>query len=1399
MTRLTIICISFIIVSFMFAGQGYAAIDPETVLGIWLLDEGQGNTTEDASGNGNDGTLVSAPNWVAGKFGSALDFAGSSSYVDCGNAEALNVEVFSVSFWYNFPSTQTWNHIISRGQHVAAGSPGSVNWGVMMYSAEQRILFETYNNTSWTAVITDTTTNEWHHVVATFDGNTMQLYHDGQLAGTSGGGILLDPSRPFLIGARSDAGSAGGFFSGSIDEVGYFNAVLAPEDIETIMNIGLAEIIGGRTVAVHPQPADGDTCTQTWVTCQWSPGNFATSHDVYFGENFADVDIGTGGTFRANKPLDEAYFVVGLGIAGDPYPDGLVPGTTYYWRIDEVNDLDPSSPWKGKVWSFSIPAKKAHEPAPADGARFIDPDVTLSWTGGFGAVLHHVYFGENFADVQAGTPDTDKVDGPATTFVPGTLEPEKTYYWRVDELDEDDATHTGDVWSFTVAKEGGGLMGEYYHWSGDFPPSQPFQVFVLSRMDPQINWNWGDPGSPDPLVNENNFACRWTGEVEAGFTETYTFYMTTDDGQRLWVDGQLIIDYWVEQGMTEHSGTIDLVAGQRYSITAEHYENGGGAGAELRWSSEHTPKQIIPQVALSPPVRAGSPSPPNGATGVSQVAVLSWNPGTHAASHEVYFGTDPDALARVATKALGDETYDPGKLAWDTTYYWRVDEVNNLHPDSPWRGNVWSFATGDFLVVDNFEQYEGDEVPVTEQIWGRWRDGLGFGAPTAPPYSPGNGTGSEVGDGTTGSYTEETVTHDGSNQSMPYWFNNNKADKFKYSEAARILPAGLRDWTTEGVKALSLWFQGRPASTGSFTVAPNTYTMTASGTDIWYASDEFHYAYKQLSGVGTIVAKVESVEYANEWSKAGVMIRDTLDAGSKFAAVYITPTNTDGTPTYGCRFQARLDTDIDATSDTSVVTAEQTAITAPYWVKLERDVAGNFTGYYSSNGTTWQPMSWNPQNIQMDANVYIGLALTSHDAALTCEAVFSGVQMTGNVVGQWAHQDIGIESNDAEQMYVAIANNTGTPAVVYWEDPDDPEAIATQIDTWTEWNIDLKDFQDKGINLTDVNSIAIGFGDRDNPQPGGAGKMYFDDVRLYRPRYIPGKGTPLAADLSGNGVVDMADLEVMAGDWLMQDAVVTTSNPTTANLVAYYPLNEGAGTVAADSAGARNGTVMGGAQWISGPSGFGSALLFDGNGGQYVDLGTWDPSAGTGQVSVSLWTNWNGISGRWMGLIGKRDTWAADEMMWQIEAAQGDGNISASRHSGLTVGGFGIPEVGKWEHLALTFDGTTGTLYRNAYQVGSGPFNLGPDTEAALVFGACESNGGNPFNGALDEVRIYNRALSQAEIAYLITGGAATLTVPIPSPADLYDGEPEGPRAVNFKDFAILADQWLERQLWPEW
>ena len=120
---------------------------------------------------------------------------------------------------------------------------------------------------------------------------------------------------------------------------------------------------------------------------------------------------------------------------------------------------------------------------------------------------------------------------------------------------------------------------------------------ALTRIDPTINFNWGQ-NSPGPSVSRNSFSVRWTGFVQPQFTETYTFYTKTDDGVRLWVNGVLLIDHWVDQSATEWSGSISVTAGTKYSITMEYYDNTGAASAMLSWSSTATPKAIIPQTQL---------------------------------------------------------------------------------------------------------------------------------------------------------------------------------------------------------------------------------------------------------------------------------------------------------------------------------------------------------------------------------------------------------------------------------------------------------------------------------------------------------------------------------------------------------------------------------------------------------------------------------------------------------------------------------------------------------------------------------------------------------------------------------------------------------------------------------
>ncbi|MHC4117027.1 MAG: carbohydrate binding domain-containing protein [Planctomycetota bacterium] len=203
---------------------------------------------------------------------------------------------------------------------------------------------------------------------------------------------------------------------------------------------GIEPGAASRVKAAAPEPADGALHPNTWVNLAWRAGGRAVSHDVYVGDNWQDVNSGAEGTFVGNQ-ADTSLII---GFPGFPYPDGLVPGMTYYWRIDEVNDADPNSPWKGDIWSFSIPPKTAYAPVPADGTDSVDLEVTLSWTAGYESRLHTVYIGDD--------PDTigSATGGPPTTkasFTPASLEEEKIYYWRVDEFDGVE-THKGEVWSF---------------------------------------------------------------------------------------------------------------------------------------------------------------------------------------------------------------------------------------------------------------------------------------------------------------------------------------------------------------------------------------------------------------------------------------------------------------------------------------------------------------------------------------------------------------------------------------------------------------------------------------------------------------------------------------------------------------------------------------------------------------------------------------------------------------------------------------------------------------------------------------------------------------------------------------------------------------------------------------
>jgi len=608
----------------------------------WRLDDGSGTVAVDSSGNGHDGTLVLDPQWVAGKFGGALEFAGvSGQHVEMEGYEGiLGTQNRSVMAWVKTTGFGDW---ISWGQNT-----NTQKWiGRINENAGNGAVGALRTECSGGYIISTSVVNdgEWHHLAAVLESagsptvEDIKMYVDGVQEAISN----VNPVGIDTVGGRNVWIADGHHdrpLPSVIDDVRIYNHAMTETEI-----LGTMEGIEGWPYALSPDPKVGDIISATWLSLNWSPGDYAVSHDVYIGDNLDDVDNATAEApaFQGNQ--GETTLLVGF--PGFAFPGGLVPGTTYYWRIDEVNDTDPNSPWKGDIWSFSIPPKTAYSPDPADGAEFVGPNATFTWTGGYGSKLHRVYLGDNYDDVNnavGGMPSG------SPSYDPGTLEQEKVLYWRVDEFDGVE-THKGEVWSFTT------------------------------------------PGA------------------------------------------------------------------------------------------------------------VGNPQPANGAADAQMIATLSWAAADNATSHELYFGTDADAVRNataaspeyVGPRALGAESHDPGGLAWDSSYAWRVDEV---YPTGTVKGLVWSFETADFITVDDFESYNDVDPPDpnSNRIFDIWIDGFGTttnGALVGNDLPP---------------YAETTVVHGGA-QSLVYSYDNN----LKTSEATLTL-VYPRDWSDRGVTKFILWFRGASAN-----------------------------------------------------------------------------------------------------------------------------------------------------------------------------------------------------------------------------------------------------------------------------------------------------------------------------------------------------------------------------------------------------------------------------------------------------------------------------------------------------------------------------------------------------------------------------------------------------------
>ena len=236
-----------------------------------------------------------------------------------------------------------------------------------------------------------------------------------------------------------------------------------------------------------------------------------------------------------------------------------------------------------------------------------------------------------------------------------------------------------------------GLKGEYF--ANRNLVGQP----VFTRIE-AVNFNWlaASPGDP---IGVDAFSVRWTGSLTPPESGNYTFGTRTDDGVRLWVAGEIVVDNWTDHGATMNRGKpIQLLAGEPVAIKLEYYENGGDAVMELYWSGPGIEEEMIPAAFLSPTIvvdlRARKPNPANGAVGVN-APLLGWTASEKAMFHNVYFGTSPvlteaDRVATMQALPLTFYYHIPG-LTPGTTYYWRVDEIEK-DAVTTHIGAVWSFV-----------------------------------------------------------------------------------------------------------------------------------------------------------------------------------------------------------------------------------------------------------------------------------------------------------------------------------------------------------------------------------------------------------------------------------------------------------------------------------------------------------------------------------------------------------------------------------------------------------------------------------------------------------------------------------------------------------------------------------
>jgi hypothetical protein len=613
--------------------------------------------------------------------------------------------------------------------------------------------------------------------------------------------------------------------------------------------------------ATDPSPANGATIADTWVSLSWQPGIDAVLHDVYFGENFFDVYNGAEGTFQGSQDL--AIFVVGF--PGFAYPDGLVPGTTYYWRIDEIYDNDPNSPWRGAVWSFSIPPRTAYNPNPADNAVGVPIDAILSWSPGLTAAQHDVYLGTNpdlgFADYMGSLAETMYWHAPG--LIPGV-----TYYWRIDEIEADGTMIYGDVWRFTTTEPP--------------PPLRPVPPINISPRNGATNQSisivmrWEDGGratsyrvyfGTDSTPDSSEFKGVQTGtSYYPGILNYRTTYYWRIDARNS--SGTTTGDVWRFTTTTEEPPPID--GGVKAEYFAGIIPQGVPCltriepGIDNNWGNGEVACDRSDQVSarwtadLAIPANDTYTFYTTNDNGVrlylDRRRIIDYWIDSGVRDHN----SQPQILEEGFYPLVMEWYHNSGpavaQLFWETPTMGRqIIPPEQLRPSrlQPQPGE----ETAPIIEPGGDEYFTGD-VDAGRAVFQTW---IGGGHPDDPDPDVGNGTGMRVGH-IESPYVEQTIVYSGT-QSMPLYYDNSKLPF--YSQADRTWDSD-QNWTVgedEDINYrnyLSLQVYGRP------------------GND----PDQFYIRIEDARGNAGVVFNTDpDILRRDDWTSWWIPLSDFADAG----------------------------------------------------------------------------------------------------------------------------------------------------------------------------------------------------------------------------------------------------------------------------------------------------------------------------------------------------------------------------------------------------------------------------------------------------------------------------------------------------------------------------------------